>query len=148
MFPFSSLLTAISAGLQLNALNSAGVALDPANAAAALRLLRLGDVQELSGNDTYTSQNPDFEWISASAKTASIGDAYEVMLTGTGDTPDADGYDLDTWYTIDTTITFRFVQTVIGVKSFTGTMTVREIAAPANSVSAAATMTATVNNPA
>lgn len=97
---------------------------------ASISFLRDGTVLE---NDV--EQNSGTEWIDNNS--ADIGDTYEVFLTGSGDTPGA--LALDTWHTISETR--QWLLDAGGEPSppglnFQGTVTVREIADPDNSVSA------------
>jgi len=94
---------------------------------SAIRVNRDGTVEEyISG--AFVAQNVGVEWISDG--TATIGDAYEVRITGTGDTPT--GLALNTWYTINTSRVWQLEADEANLLEFSGTITIREIANTAN----------------
>ncbi len=143
MFPFSGLLTIQACRLGLTTLFSFHQEPDGFDAHAGLRVKRNGDVQEKNGS--WTIQNIATEWFAQACKTATIGDAYECHLSGSGATPTGDA--IDTWLTIDVDREWLLDRTEFGIVEFIGTMQVREIANPSNIVSASATIHAEVESP-
>lgn len=124
--------------LTLNALSSTRAVTD-STAVAGVHVQRDGYVDELVNGVSWVAQNGGTEWIDNNA--SDIGDDYEVKLTKSSGTDPA-GPTLGSWHTISTTREWTLTQTTWGVKTFSGTMEIREIADTGNSVSASVTITA------
>lgn len=71
-------------------------------------------------------------WINDKAATKSN---YQCRLTGTGSVPNYYGLSLNTWYTLSSDRAWGLSQTTVGLKSFSGTLEIREIADTSNIVS-------------
>ena len=112
----------------------------PYDSTAGVRVLTSGNVQELTGGGSWSSQNPSTEWIDAFGSGESASD-YEVKLTKTAGTDPTSGPSLGVWHTISATRQWELNSTIIGLTSFSGTMDIREIADTGNSVSASVTLT-------
>jgi hypothetical protein len=70
-------------------------------------------------------------WINDKAATKSN---YECKMTGTGSTPNYYGLGLNTWYTLSSDRSWGLNQTSAGLKTFSGTLYIREIADTSNQV--------------
>jgi hypothetical protein len=106
---------------------------------AGIRVLRNGTVEEII-DATWTAQNSGVEWLDDNS--ATIGDSYEVFLSGSGDTPSGPG--LSTWHTINATREW-LLEASGGSESFSGTIQIREIAVPSNTDSASFDIDSTDN---
>ncbi|KKK78875.1 hypothetical protein LCGC14_2839170, partial [marine sediment metagenome] len=142
MFPFLSLIGLDGCKLKLTTLNATHFVVTPSNAYAGLKIKRSGDIQIKEGG--WTTIRVLTEWFTFLCKTASLGDAFEVYLSGTGNTPTGDV--LDTWLALTQDREWLLTRTAIGSLSFTGTMQIRKIANPSNIVSASAAINAEVDS--
>lgn len=127
--------------LTLNNLNSSDFDLSsPYNSQAGVRVLTTGAVQELGPTGSWSSQNPGVEWIDDFCS-GSASD-YEVRLSQTSSTGTATrtGPTLASFHTISATQQWTWTKTNVGSFSWTGTMTIREIANTSNTVSATVTI--------
>lgn len=102
---------------------------DPCTATVRIRLLRAGTWDTLGGGGSGS-------WITGDCVAADIGDSYEAeMVINTGDNPTSGtAFGAATWTTINTTLDWTWTTTVAGGLDATFTLTVREIADTANSV--------------
>lgn len=144
MIPFFSMMQVFSCTLKLTSLNAFHTAPFGSPGRAGIKVQQGGDVQE-KVFVTWTSQNPLVEWVIQRCKTATIGDAYEAFLSGTGNTPT--GSALDTWITIDADLEWLLDQIGLGQIEFNGTLQIRQIANPGNIVSASVRIFAKVETP-
>lgn len=143
-FPHGVVLVAASSGdtLALTALSSTGVNVgNPAE--SGVRTLSTGNVEELNFGSSWLSQNPGTEWIDGFTSSAA-GD-YEVQLsTGTilggGNIV---GPARGQFWGCGSTRQWTLVTTSQGTVTYSGTMTVREIANTSNSVSASVNLSST-----
>lgn len=102
-------------------------------ATAGIRVQTDGTVQEIVSN-LWTSQNPGTEWIDAFVSTAASD--YEVQLVKSSGFDPSAGPALTSWHTISTLRQWTWSTATSGLKTFNGTLTIREIADTGNSVSA------------
>ena len=144
MFPFFSLVGLEGCKLGLTQLSASHTVPFNFDAFAGLKVQRNGDVQEKAAS-VWTSQNPETEWFTQRCKIATIGDAFEAFLSGTGHTPT--GSPLDTWIAINADLVWELEELGSGTKQFLGTLQIRRIAVPSSIVSAPAAITVTVQLP-
>lgn len=131
-----------SAGADTLTLNnfSASNSDSPGPVSASIRLTTDGYLQRDIGAG-YLNVNAGVEWIDNN--TAGVGSDYEVQLTKTtGTTPT--GPTLATYHALSSTRTWTITRVPTGTTSFTGTLTVREIADTSNTVSCTVTISAQV----
>ncbi len=123
--------------LALNALASSDFDLtSPYSSTAGVRVLTTGAVQEIIV-DTWTSQNAGVEWINGFFG-SDVASNYEVQLAGSFTTGSGtiSGPTLSSYHTISTTRQWTLTRTLVGIATWEGTMTIREIADTSNNVSA------------
>lgn len=123
--------------LTLNALSSFDSdSFSPYSSTAGVRVLTTGAVQEIVA-DVWTSQNPGVEWIDDFVGGDSASN-YEVQLVQSTSSGSAtfSGPALSIFHTISTTRQWTWSKTTLGSFTWSGTMTLREIADTSNSVSA------------
>lgn len=132
-----------SATLTLNSLSSSRSIFGSGTVTVGVRVLTNGQVQEINFSGSWVAQNPGVEWIDDGGATSS---SYEVQLTGTltgGGT--LSGPALSSFHTINATRQWTVSRDVQGSSTFSGNMTIREIANTSNSVSAVVIMSAVVD---
>lgn len=137
VFPYGTVSAAAGGDqgtLGLTALNSNNS--DDVAASSGCRFLTDGDIQEIISG-AWTDQNPSTEWIDAFGGGESSSD-YEAKYDRTsGDAESHTGFTGENTYTtISATLTWQLTQIGTGSKSSSGTAYCREIATPANVVSA------------
>lgn len=145
-FQSTTMLTDAAAGnddtLALTALSSSDSDFTaPFDSTAGVRVNTNGDVEELSSGGSWIAQNSGTEWIDGF--TTSSASDYEVQLTKSTGTDPTSGPTLATYHTISSIRTWQWASTIEESYTFTGTMTIREIANTANSVSASVTISIT-----
>ena len=133
MLQMFALLEAGGATLTLNSLASSDIDIfAPFSSSVGIKVKTDGDVQEKNASGAYVSQNPGVEWTDDGGATAS---QYEAQLTKiSGFTPD--GPALASYHTISSDLTWDKTSTVEEIISFSGTLSIREIADTGNEVSA------------
>lgn len=106
-------------------------------ATAGCRTLNNGNYERISGTNWVL--NGTDEWIDAF--NASAAADYECFLSLSGNTGDVSGPALSTWHGMGVTRQWT-ISSSSGVRSVSGTMTIREIANTSNSVSASVSLSA------
>lgn len=131
-----------SVTLTLNSLSSSDSdTSSPYQSDAGVRLLTDGDVQERLFGGSWASQNSGTEWIDDGGSTASD---YEAKIEKTSGVLTAllTGWSaLNTYHDVDTTLQADVSSTVVGLRTWNGSITIREKADTGNSVNASVTMT-------
>jgi hypothetical protein len=102
----------------------------PYSALAGVKVDTDGYMYRIVSNAWSQVSGTDY-WINDKAATKSN---YECKLTGTGSTPNHYGLSLNTWYTLSSDRSWGLHQTTVGVKTFDGTLYIREIADTSNQV--------------
>lgn len=145
VFPYGTV-AAVDGGssytLTLNTLSASDS--DTVAATAGIRFQRNSDVEEGSAG-IWTPQNSGTEWIDDPSTT--VGDDYEAKhdhTSGTSPTYTGGTWADNVWNQIDEQLQAQLTRFVVGTSQSVGTAYVREIAVPANQVSASCTITATV----
>ena len=145
-FPHGVVPAAAAAGgtLTLNSLSSSRTLFGPGSITSGVRVLTNEDVEEITFNGLWLSQNPGVEWIDDLGG-ASASD-YEVQLTGTqSGVGTFSGPALSQFHAISTTRQWTLTRSTQGSATFSGTMTIREIANTSNSVSAVVLLSSTID---
>lgn len=113
----------------------------PYSSSVGVRLMVNGQVQEKLSSGSWAAQNFGVEWIDDGGDTASEYEAKIEKSSGALTMVLTGWVALNTYHDIDTTLQAAVTNTNVGLRTWSGTITIREKADTGNLVSASVNMT-------